>query len=154
MLSARRVERAIAGLRAMRGSKRRNTGGGQVRPLTLELTVHDAFGGYLVCGGLSFYPHARSGAEGVPTSSLGLHVQGCQCTTLSPQFLLLASKTARRSATAAARCALRHRPAPVFRSHPGVAPWLPHEGPANGEGGRGHETCATRRGLAPGVPTR
>ena len=35
-------------------------------------------------------------------------------------------------------CALRHRPAPVLRSHPGVVPWLPHEGPASGEGGRGH----------------
>ena len=31
-------------------------------------------------------------------------------------------------------CALRHRPAPVLRSNPGVAPWLPHEGLANGEG--------------------
>ena len=29
-------------------------------------------------------------------------------------------------------CALRHRPAPV-------APWLPHEGLSNGEGGLGHE---------------
>ena len=36
-------------------------------------------------------------------------------------------------------CALRHRPAPVLRSQPGVAPWLPHEGHANGEGGRGHD---------------
>ena len=36
-------------------------------------------------------------------------------------------------------CALRHRPAFVLRSHPGVAPWLPHEGLANGEGGRSHE---------------
>ena len=32
-------------------------------------------------------------------------------------------------------CALRHRPASVLRSYPGVAPWLPHEGLANGEGG-------------------
>ena len=31
-------------------------------------------------------------------------------------------------------CALRHRPAPVLRSRLGVAPWLPHEGLANGEG--------------------
>ena len=36
-------------------------------------------------------------------------------------------------------CALRHRPALVLRSHPGVAPWLPHEGLADGEGGRSHE---------------
>ena len=36
-------------------------------------------------------------------------------------------------------CALRHRPALVLRSHLGVAPWLPHEGFANGEGGRGYE---------------
>ena len=35
--------------------------------------------------------------------------------------------------------ALRHRPALVLWGHPGVAPWLPHEGLANGEGGRGHE---------------
>jgi len=53
----------------------------------------------VVCGGISFYPHARPGAEGVPTSSSDLRVQGCQCTTLPPQLLLLlASKTARRSA--------------------------------------------------------
>ena len=34
LLSARRAERAIAGLWAMRGSKRSHKGGGQVRPLT------------------------------------------------------------------------------------------------------------------------
>ena len=90
----------------------------------------------MVCGGISFYPHARPGAEGVPTSSSGLRVQGCQCTTLPPQLLLLASKTARRSAISAA---LRHRPTLVLRSQPGVAPWLPHEGFANGKGGRGYE---------------
>ena len=44
LLSARRVERAIAGLWAMRGSKRSYKGGGQVRPLTLIL----CFGGFLV----------------------------------------------------------------------------------------------------------
>jgi len=59
------------------------------------------FGGYLVCCGISFYPHARPGAEGGPASSSGLRVQGCQCTTLPPQLLLLASKTARRSAISA-----------------------------------------------------
>ena len=32
-----------------------------------------------------------------------------------------------------------HRPAFVLRIHPGVAPWLPHKGLANGEGGRGSE---------------
>jgi len=38
LLPARRVERAIiAGLWAMRGSKRRYTGGGQVRPLTHQV---------------------------------------------------------------------------------------------------------------------
>ena len=52
----------------------------------------------------------------IPTSSYGVRVQGRQCTTFSSQLLLLA---------------------PVLRSHPGVAPWLPHEGLANGEGGRG-----------------
>ena len=36
-------------------------------------------------------------------------------------------------------CALRHRLALVLRIRPGVAPWLPHEGLANSEGGRGHE---------------
>jgi hypothetical protein len=36
-------------------------------------------------------------------------------------------------------CALRHRPAPVLQIRPGVAPLLPHEGFANGEGWRGHE---------------
>ena len=30
-------------------------------------------------------------------------------------------------------CALRHRPAPVLRSYSGLAPWLQHEGHANGE---------------------
>ena len=48
------------------------------------------------------------GAEGGPTSSSGLRVEGCQCTTLPPQ-LLLASKTARRSAISAARCATSRR---------------------------------------------
>ena len=28
-----------------------------------KLAVHDALGGYLVCGGLSFYPHAQPGTE-------------------------------------------------------------------------------------------
>ena len=67
------------------------------------------FGGYLVCGGISFYPHARPGAGGVPTPSSDLRVHGCQCATLSPKLLLLASKTARRSATPAARCATARR---------------------------------------------
>ena len=61
------------------------------------------FGGDSVCGDDSFaifqsHPRARPGAGGVRTPSLGLHVQGCQCTAVSPQLLLLASKTARRSA--------------------------------------------------------
>ena len=102
----------------------------------------------MVCGGISFYPHAIPGAEGGPTSSSGLRVQGCQ--------LLLASKTAPTDANNLVSsvvvvgvedrppfgdlgCALRHRPTLVLRSHPGVAPWLPHEGFANGEGGRGYE---------------
>ena len=42
-------------------------------------------------------------------SSPGLRVQGCQCTTLPPQLLLLASKIARRSAISAARCATARR---------------------------------------------
>jgi len=103
-------------------------------------TVHDVFGGYLVCGGTSFLPHARPGAGRVPTSSSGLRVQGCHCTTstLPPQLLLLASKAARRSAIPAARCATAWR-LQVIRSHPGVAPWFPHGGLAIGEEGRGHE---------------
>ena len=61
--------------------------------------------------------------------------KGCQCTTLASQLLLfLASKTARRSATSAA---LRRRPTLVLRDHPGVPPWLPHDGFANGEEGFG-----------------
>ena len=57
------------------------------------------FGGDSVCGDDSFaifqsHPRARPGAGGVRTPSLGLHVQGCQCTAVSPQLLLLASKTA------------------------------------------------------------
>ena len=70
---------------------------------------HDAFGGYMVCGGISFYPHTRPGAGEVPAFSSGLRVYGCQCATLSPQLLLLASKTARRSLTSAARCATDRR---------------------------------------------
>ena len=34
------------------------------------------FVGHLVCGGISFYLHARPGAGGVPTSSSGLRVKG------------------------------------------------------------------------------
>ena len=41
--------------------------------------------------------------------SSGLRVQRRQCTTFPPQLLLLASKTARRSATSAARCATARR---------------------------------------------
>ena len=36
-------------------------------------------------------------------------MHGCQCTTLPPQLLFLASKTARRSAISAARCATARR---------------------------------------------
>ena len=71
--------------------------------------AHEVFVGYLVCGGISFYPHARPGAGGVPTSSSDLRVQECQCRTLSPQLEFLASKTARRSATPAARCTTARR---------------------------------------------
>jgi len=81
-------------------------------------TVHDVFGGYLVCGGISFNPHARPGAEGGPSSSSGLRVQGCQCTTLTPELLSLASKTARRSAISAARCATARRLSSVPRRAP------------------------------------
>ena len=51
----------------------------------------------------------RPGAGGVPTTSSGLRAQGCQCNALPPQLLLLASKTARRSAISAARCATARR---------------------------------------------
>ena len=45
------------------------------------------FGGDSVCGDDSFaifqsHPRARPGAAGVRTPSLGLHVQGCQCTAV------------------------------------------------------------------------
>ena len=59
----------------------------------------------MVGGGISFYPHARPRAGGVSTSSSGLRVRGFQYATLPPQLLLLAVKTARRSAISAARCA-------------------------------------------------
>ena len=62
-----------------------------------------------VCGGISFYPHARPGAGGVVTLSSGLRVQGGQRNSLSPQLLLLASRTAHRSAISAARCATARR---------------------------------------------
>ena len=42
-------------------------------------------------------------------SSSGLRVQGFQCTPLPHQLLLLASKTARHSATSAARCTTARR---------------------------------------------
>ena len=74
----------------------------RMTPVLLK-TVHDAFVRNLVCGDISFCPHARSGTGGVPTPSSGLRVQGCQCATLSPQLLVLASEIARRSATSAAR---------------------------------------------------
>jgi len=35
-------------------------------------TVHDVFGGYLVCGGSSFHPHARPGAETFVARALSL----------------------------------------------------------------------------------
>ena len=49
-------------------------------------------------------------------------------------------------------CVLRHRPAPVLRSHRGVAPWLPHEELANGEGVRGHEPVSPRAVLREACP--
>jgi len=49
-------------------------------------------------------------------------------------------------------CALRHRPAPVFWSHPGVAPWLLHKGLANGEGGRGQELVPPDAALRQAYP--
>ena len=58
---------------------------GTARPRYVLETVYDVFGGHLVCGGISFYPHARPRAGGAPTSRSGLRVQGCQCTTLPPQ---------------------------------------------------------------------
>ena len=51
-------------------------------------------------------------------------------------------------------CALRHRPTLVLRSHPGVAPWLPHRGLANGEGGHGHELVLPGAVLRQGSPFR
>ena len=62
----------------------------------------------LVCGGLSFYPHVRPGAGGVPTPSSGLRVQRRQCATLSPQLLLLE----RRRPPAVRRPRLRAAPLP------------------------------------------
>ena len=49
-------------------------------------------------------------------------------------------------------CALRPRPTPVLWSHPGVAPWLPHEGLANGEGGRGRELLPPDAALRQAFP--
>jgi hypothetical protein len=83
----------------------------------VKLTVHDALGGYLVCGGLSFYPHARPGAEpGVQTSSLGLRVQGCQCTNC-----LLSCFCWRRRPPAVRRPRLRAAPPPG--ACPPGSPW-------------------------------
>ena len=45
-------------------------------------------------------------------------------------------------------CALRRRLATVLRSQPGVAPWLPHEGLANGEGGVVTSFCHPARSCA------
>ena len=50
-------------------------------------------------------------------------------------MMLLASKTARSSATSAARCATARR---LSSGDPSVPSWLPREGLANGEGGLGY----------------
>jgi len=85
-----------------------------------------------------FPPMHDPGPEKIQRPARGLRVQGRQCTTFPLQLLLLASKAACSLAISAARCATAWRLL-VLRSHPGAAPWLPHEGLANGEGGRGYE---------------
>ena len=67
---------------------------------------------------VSFYSHARPGVGGVPTSTSGLRMQGCQCSTLPPQLLLLASKAARRSVISAARCSTAWRLSSRERARP------------------------------------
>ena len=79
-------------------------------------TVHDVFGGYLVCGGIAFYPHTRPGAEGGPTSSSGLRVKGCQ---LLP--CLLSCCCWRRRPPAVRRSRLRAAPPPD--AFPPELPW-------------------------------
>ena len=55
------------------------------------------------------YPHARPGTGRVPTPSSGLRVRRCKCTAVPLLLLLLASKTASRSTTSAARYATARR---------------------------------------------
>ena len=76
--------------------------------------------------------------------------QGCQCTALSPQ-LLVALKSARRLAISAA---LFRQALLVLRGHPGVAPWLSHEGLTKFEGGLGHELVPPGAVLRQGSPIR
>ena len=91
----------------------------------------------MVCGGLSAF-HSTPMHDPGQNQESQRPVRVCVCkgasalTTLPPQLLLLASMTARRSATSSARCATAQRLSSGVS--PGVAPWLPHEGPANGEG--------------------
>ena len=75
--------------------------------------------------------------------------QGCQCTALSPQ-LLVALKSARRSAISAARCSAKRCLSSGVT--PGVAPWLSHEGLTKFEGGLGHELVPPGAVLRQGSP--
>ena len=75
--------------------------------------------------------------EGIRVRVTGLRVQGMPVYHLFSSVVVVGVED--RPPLGDLGCALRHRPALVLRSHPGVAPWLPHEGLANGEGGRGHE---------------
>ena len=89
--------------------------------------------GYSVCGGVHSPPCTTRVDEGVRVRVTGLRVQGMPVYHLFSSVVVVGVED--RPPLGDLSRALRHGPALVLWGHPGVAPWLPHEGLANGEGG-------------------
>ena len=75
-------------------------------------TVHDVFRGYLVCGGISFYPHTRPGGWRGSNVQLGSACARVQVCYLVSSVVVVG--VGDRPPFSDLGCALRHRPAHVL----------------------------------------
>ena len=84
-------------------------------------------------------PPARPGStKGIHPCDGSAQCRGCQCSALSPQFLV-ALRSARRLAISAARSLVFSQAQLVLWGHPGVSSWLSHEGLIKFDWRFGHE---------------
>ena len=118
----------------------------------VKLTVHDAFGGHIVFGGLSFYPHAHPGQNQKFQRSVRVCV--CKGASVPPCLLSCVVGVEDHPPFGDLGCALRHRPAPVLRSHPDVAPVLAARRVCQWRKWAWSRITSTRHSTSPGVPTR